>query len=121
MSIQGIVEDLGIPATSVGLALTTGTFAMAGFVLLGTRLAAKLGVRRALQIGMIGPTFAAIVISVTNAGWSLFAVQFLSGTTMALVAPSLTVIIAHNYQGRQQVKPSGSSPRPFRSPRSCRC
>ena len=102
VSIQGIVEDLGIPASSVGLALTTGTFAMAGFVLLGARLAARLGVRRALQIGMIGPTFAAIVISLTNAGWSLFAVQFLSGTTMALVAPSLTVIIAHNYQGRQQ-------------------
>lgn len=102
VSIQGIVEDLGIPATSVGLALTTSTFAMAGFVLLGARVAAKLGVRRALQIGMIGPTVAAIVISVTTVGWSLFAVQFLSGATSALVAPSLTVIIAHNYQDRQQ-------------------
>jgi hypothetical protein len=27
VSIEGIVEDLGIPATSVGLALTTSTFA----------------------------------------------------------------------------------------------
>lgn len=107
VSIQGIVEDLGIPASSVGLALTTSTFAMAGFVLLGARLAARIGVRKALQLGMIGPTLAAIVIAVTNAGWSLFAVQALSGATIALVAPSLTVIIASNYQGRQQAQAIG--------------
>ena len=107
VSIQGIVEDLGIPATSVGLALTTGTFAMAGFVLLGARLAARLGVRKALQIGMIGPTVAAIVISLTNVGWSLFAAQALSGATVALAAPSLTVIIASNYHGKQQAQAIG--------------
>ena len=107
VSIEGIVEDLGIPASSVGLALTTSTFAMAGFVLLGARLAARIGVRRALQLGMIGPTVAAIVISVTDAGWSLFAVQALSGATVALVAPSLTVIVASNYQGRQQAQAIG--------------
>jgi len=107
VSIQGIVEDLGIPASSVGLALTTATFAMAGFVLIGARLAARLGVNRALQIGLIGPTVAAIVISVTNVGWSLFAVQALSGTTVALVTPSLTVIIAGNYQGQQQSQAIG--------------
>ena len=107
VSIQGIVEDLGIPASSVGLALTTSTFAMAGFVLLGARLAARMGVRKALQIGLVGPTVAAIVISVTNAGWSLFAVQALSGATIALVAPSLTVIIASNYQGKQQAQAIG--------------
>ena len=107
VSIQGIVEDLGIPASSVGLALTTSTFAMAGFVLLGARLAARMGVRKALQIGLVGPTVAAVVISVTNAGWSLFAVQALSGATIALVAPSLTVIIASNYQGKQQAQAIG--------------
>jgi MFS family permease len=107
VSIEGIVEDLGIPASSVGLALTTSTFAMAGFVLLGARLAARIGVRKALQLGMIGPTIAAIVISVTNAGWTLFAVQALNGATVALVAPSLTVIIASNYRGRQQAQAIG--------------
>lgn len=107
VSIQGIVEDLGIPATSVGLALTTSTFAMAGFVLLGARIGARMGPRRALQIGMIGPTVAATVIAVTNVGWSLFAVQALSGMTVALVAPALTVIIASNYRGPQQAQAIG--------------
>jgi MFS family permease len=102
VSIEGIVEDLGIPATSVGLALTTSTFAMAGFVLLGSRIGARIGPRRALHIGMIGPTIAAITISLTDQGWMLFAVQALNGATVALAAPALTVVIASNYQGRQQ-------------------
>ena len=102
VSIEGIVEDLGIPATSVGLALTTSTFAMAGFVLLGARVGAKIGPRKALHIGMIGPTVAAITISLTNQGWMLFAVQALNGATVALAAPALTVVIASNYHGRQQ-------------------
>lgn len=102
VSIEGIVEDLGIPATSVGLALTTSTFAMAGFVLLGSRIGARIGPRRALHIGMVGPTIAAITISLTDQGWMLFAVQALNGATVALAAPALTVVIASNYQGRQQ-------------------
>jgi MFS family permease len=102
VSIEGIVNDLGIPATSVGLALTTGTFAMAGFVLLGARVGAKIGPRKALHIGMIGPTVAAVTISLTNQGWMLFGVQAFSGATMALAAPAMTVVIASNYKGKQQ-------------------
>ncbi|HYN33355.1 MAG TPA: MFS transporter [Ilumatobacteraceae bacterium] len=102
VSIEGLVNDLGIPATSVGLALTTGTFAMAGFVLLGARVGAKIGPRKALHIGMIGPTVAAITISLTNQGWMLFAVQAFSGAMMALAAPAMTVVIVRNYQGKQQ-------------------
>jgi MFS family permease len=107
VSIEGIVEDLGIPATSVGLALTTSTFAMAGFVLLGSRIGARIGPRRALHIGMVGPTVAAITISITDQGWMLFAVQALNGATLALAAPALTVMIASNYQGKQQAQAIG--------------
>lgn len=66
-----------------------------------------MGVSKALQLGMISPTIAAIVIALTNAGWSLFAVRALSGATVALVAPSLTVIIASNYHGKQQAQAIG--------------
>ncbi len=107
VSIEGIVDDLGIPATSVGLALTTGTFAMAGFVLLGARIGAKIGPRKALHIGMIGPTVAAVTISLTNQGWMLFGVQAFSGATMALAAPAMTVTIAANYHGKQQSQAIG--------------
>jgi MFS family permease len=107
VSIEGIVDDLDIPATSVGLALTTSTFAMAGFVLLGARIGAKIGPRRALHIGMLGPTIAAITISLTTQGWMLFAVQALNGATVALAAPALTIVVASSYHGKQQSQAIG--------------
>ena len=107
VSIQGITKDLGIPASSVGLALTTSTFAMAGFVLLGAKLGAKLGVRRALQIGIVVPALVALTISLSSSGTLLFVAQALQGSSVALAAPALTVLIARNYHGKQQAQAIG--------------
>ena len=107
VSIQGITKDLGIPASSVGLALTTSTFAMAGFVLLGAKLGAKLGVRRALQIGIVVPALVALTISLSSSGTVLFVAQALQGSSVALAAPALTVLIARNYHGKQQAQAIG--------------
>lgn len=62
-SIAGTTQDPGIHATSVGLALTTSTFATAGFVLLGAKPGVKLGMRQAFQIGVFVPVCVAIMIS----------------------------------------------------------
>ncbi len=107
VSINGIVEDLGIPATAVGLALTTSTFATAGFVLLGAKLGAKLGMRRAFQIGVFIPMLVAITISLTQSGTMLFVAQMFQGSSIALAVPSLTVMIARNYHGKQQAQAIG--------------
>src|SRR4051812_38885447 len=71
VSINGITQDLDIPPTAVGTALTTGTFAMATFVLIGAKLGAKIGVRRAFQIGVIVPGLAAALIAVAQNGPTL--------------------------------------------------
>jgi MFS family permease len=102
VSITGITEDLGIAPTEVGTALTTGTFAMASFVLLGAKLGARIGVRLAFQIGVGVPAFAAMLIASAQNGTTLLVAQFLSGMAIALAAPALTVIIASNYHGKQQ-------------------
>lgn len=107
VSIAGITEDLGIPATAVGTALTTGTFAMAGFILLGAKLGAKMGIRRAFQIGVVVPAIAAFAIATAQSGPQLFIAQAVSGASVALSAPALTVLIAKNYRGRQQAQAIG--------------
>lgn len=107
VSIAGITTDLGIPATSVGTALTTGTFAMAGFILLGAKVGARIGVRRAFQIGVLVPAAAAFVITFAQNGTELFIAQAISGASVALSAPALTVLIARNYRGRQQAQAIG--------------
>lgn len=107
VSIAGITKDLGIPATAVGLALTTGTFAMAGFILLGSKLGARIGYRRGLQIGTIVPTLAAATIAAAQNGPMLFTAQALQGASVALAAPALTVMIASNYRDKQQASAIG--------------
>ncbi|TQF69016.1 MFS transporter [Rhodococcus spelaei] len=107
VSMAGITTDLDTPATSVGTAITAGTFAMAAFILLGAKIGAKFGTRRVFQIAVVihGAAMAAVGVSVSPA--MLFIAQAASGAVIALIAPALTVFIAANYQGDQQAKSIG--------------
>lgn len=107
VSMQGITTDLDTPATSVGTAITAGTFAMAAFIMLGAKIGAKFGTRRVFQIAVIihGAAMAAVALSVSPA--MLFIAQAASGAVIALIAPALTVFIATNFQGEQRAKSIG--------------
>ncbi|WP_300016683.1 MFS transporter [Pseudonocardia sp.] len=107
VSMQGITTDLNTPATSVGTAITAGTFAMAAFILLGAKVGAKYGSRRVFQIAVAihGAAMAAVALSVSPA--MLFVAQAASGAVIALIAPALVVFIATNFRGEQQAKAIG--------------
>ncbi|MGO4692114.1 MFS transporter [Glaciibacter sp. 2TAF33] len=107
VSMHGITTDLDTPATSVGTAITAGTFAMAAFILLGAKIGAKFGTRRVFQIALVihGAAMAAVMLSVSPA--MLFIAQAASGAVIALIAPALTVFIAANFHGEQQAKSIG--------------
>ena len=107
VSMQGITTDLDTPATSVGTAITAGTFAMAAFILLGAKIGAKFGSRRVFQIAVAihGVAMACVALSVSPA--MLFIAQAASGAVIALIAPALVVFIAANFKGEQQAKSIG--------------
>ena len=107
VSMAGITTDLNTPATTVGTAITAGTFAMAAFILLGAKLGAKFGSRGVFQIAVIihGLAMAGVALSVSPA--MLFIAQAASGAVIALIAPALVVFIAANFKGRQQAQAIG--------------
>ncbi len=107
VSMAGITSDLDTPATSVGTAITAGTFAMAAFILLGAKIGARFGTRLVFQIAVVihGTAMAAVALSQTAA--MLFVAQAASGAVIALIAPALTVFIATNFTGEQQAKSIG--------------
>jgi MFS family permease len=107
VSMQGITTDLDTPATSVGTAITAGTFAMAAFILLGAKVGAKFGSRRVFQIAVLihGLAMAGVALSVSPA--MLFIAQAASGAVIALIAPALVVFIATNFRGEQQARAIG--------------
>lgn len=107
VSMQGITTDLDTAATSVGTAITAGTFSMAAFILLGAKLGARFGTRKVFQIAVAihAAAMAGVALSLSPA--MLFIAQASSGAVIALIAPALTVFIATNYKDQQQAKAIG--------------
>jgi MFS family permease len=107
VSMAPITNDLDTPATSVGTAITAGTFAMAAFILLGAKVGSRFGTRRVFQIAVAihAAAMAGVALSLNPA--MLFVAQASSGAVIALIAPALTVFIATNYHGDRQAKAIG--------------
>ena len=107
VSMAGITSDLDTPATSVGTAITAGTFAMAAFILLGAKIGSRFGTRRVFQIAVAIHASAMAAVAVSQSPAMLFIAQASSGAVIALIAPALTVFIATNYSGAQQARAIG--------------
>lgn len=107
VSMAGITSDLNTAATTVGTAITAGTFAMAAFILLGAKVGARFGTRRVFQIAVVIHGLAMLGVAVSQSPAVLFIAQASSGAVIALIAPALTVFIATNYEEDQQAKSVG--------------
>ncbi|PPL19670.1 MFS transporter [Microterricola pindariensis] len=107
VSMAGITSDLHTPATSVGTAITAGTFAMAAFILLGAKIGARFGTRLVFQIAVVIHGLAMAVVALAQTPAMLFVAQAASGAVIALIAPALTVFIASNFKGDQQARSIG--------------
>jgi MFS family permease len=107
VSMAGITTDLDTPATSVGTAITAGTFAMAAFILLGAKIGARFGTRGVFQIAVAIHALAMAGVALSLSPAMLFIAQASSGAVIALIAPALTVFIATNYSGDRQAKAIG--------------
>jgi len=107
VSMAGLTSDLSIPATAVGTAITTGTFSMAAFILLGAKIGSKFGTKRVFQIAVFIHALSMLLVTLAVNGTMLFIGQALGGAVIALIAPALTVFIAANYKGKQQAQAIG--------------
>lgn len=107
VSMAGITTELDTPATSVGTAITAGTFAMAAFILLGAKIGAKFGTRRVFQVAVVIHGLAMLAVAASVSPAMLFIAQAASGAVIALIAPALVVFIATNFKGKQQAQAIG--------------
>lgn len=107
VSMVGITTDLDTPATSVGTAITAGTFAMAAFILLGAKIGSRFGTRGVFQIAVAIHAVAMAGVALSMSPVMLFIAQASSGAVIALIAPALTVFIATNYDGPRQARAIG--------------
>jgi MFS family permease len=107
VSIDGIASSFNASATTVGTAIVTYALVVAGFILLGARVAQIFGSRRVFRASValfgIGMTIMALSPGVIT----MIVAQVVAGTAAAALVPTLVVLITDNYKGSQQEKALG--------------
>jgi MFS family permease len=107
VSLGPISEDLNAPSTAAATALLIYSLFVAAFVMLGAKIGKLVGERRVFQIGVVVQGAAmALMASSTNAG-TMNTAQAIAGIAAAGAVPTLVVLIAVNYHGRQQATALG--------------
>jgi MFS family permease len=107
VSIGPIVEDLNAPATAVGTAIVVYSLFVAAFVMLGAKLGKLFGARLVFQVGVIAHGISMGMMAVSTDANTMNNAQIIAGIAAAILVPTLVVLIASNYQGRQQEQALG--------------
>ena len=107
VSIGPIVEELNVPATSVGTALVVYSLFVAAFVMLGAKLGKIFGARLVFQVTVLLHGLAMALMAFSQSANMMNAAQALAGIAAAALVPTLVVLIAANYNGPQKSQALG--------------
>ena len=102
VSVGRIAQDLHVPATSVATALVVYSLFVAALVMVGAKLGRMLGERLAFQLGVAVHAVAMGMMAFSTDARTMDNAQAIAGAAAAVIVPTLVVLIAANYQGRQQ-------------------
>jgi MFS family permease len=107
VSMSGMVASFDTQPTTVGTAIVLYSLGVSGFILLGAKLSQRFGAKIFFQIavGMLAVAMVLMVISPTAE--IMLAAQALAGMGAAGLVPTLVVLIANHYQGKQQAEAIG--------------
>jgi MFS family permease len=104
VSIGAIVDDFNTSPASVSTALVVYSLAVAGFVMLGAKVAEWFGARLVFQAGVIVQGAAMGLMALSPSAARMVQVQGLAGLAAAALVPTLVVLIATHYSGKQQAQ-----------------
>jgi MFS family permease len=107
VSIGPIVEDLNTPATSVATGLVLYSLFVAAFVMLGAKLGKLFGERLVFQVSALAHGVAMLLMALATDADAMNLAQITAGIAAALLVPTLVVLLAANYRGRQQEQALG--------------
>jgi MFS family permease len=107
VSIDGIASSFNTSATTVGSAIVAYALVVAGFILLGARIAQMLGSRRVFRISVLLFGAGMAIMATSVAVPMMIIAQMTAGAAAAALVPTLVVLVADNYKGRQQEQALG--------------
>lgn len=107
VSIGNIVNEFDTSPTTVGTAIVAYSLAVAGFVMLGGKLGQKFGSLNVFRIATAVLLVAMGIMTFSPNATVMIIAQLLAGLAAAAIVPTLVVLIANNYKGKQQAQALG--------------
>jgi len=107
VSMSGMVESFDTPPTTVGTAIVMYSLGVSGFILLGAKLGQRFGSKIFFQVAVAMFLVALVTMVLSPTAEVMLAAQGLAGLSGAALVPTLVVLIANHYQGRQQAEAVG--------------
>jgi MFS family permease len=102
VSLGSISEDLDAPATATATALLLYALFLAALVMLGAKVGKLVGERRLFQVAVVAHGLAMVLMATSTNASTMNTAQAIAGVVAAGLVPTLVVLIAANYHGRQQ-------------------
>jgi MFS family permease len=107
VSMGGMVESFSTPPTTVGTAVVLYSLGVSGFIMLGAKLGQRFGSKIFFQSAVALFLLAMVTMVVSPTAEVMLAGQGLAGFAGAALVPTLVVLIAHHYRGKQQAEAVG--------------
>jgi MFS family permease len=107
VSMGGMVESFGVPPTTVGTAVVLYSLGVSGFIMLGAKLGQRFGSKHFFQAAVALFLLAMVTMVVSPTAEVMLAGQGLAGFAGAALVPTLVVLIADHYRGKQQAEAVG--------------
>jgi predicted MFS family arabinose efflux permease len=108
VSLGGMVNSFNVPPTTVGTGIVAYGMLVAGFVMLGAKLAQRFGALRVFRAAVLLFCGAQILMTFSPTAAVMITAQALCGAAAAVIVPCLVALIAENYKGKQQATAVGA-------------
>ncbi len=102
VSIGGIVAEFNVAPTTVGTAIVAYSLGVAGFIMLGAKLGQMFGSLKVFRAATLALLIAVALVTFAPNATVLILAQLMAGLAAAVIVPTLVVLIANNYRGKQQ-------------------
>ena len=107
VSLGPMSKDLHAPATAAATALLVYSLFVAASVMLGAKIGKLVGERRVFQVSVVVHGVAMGLMATSTSASTMNTAQAIAGVAAAALVPTLVVLIAANYHGRQQATALG--------------
>jgi MFS family permease len=107
VSMGGMVASFGTPPTTVGTAIVLYSLGVSGFIMLGAKLGQRFGSKVFFQAAVVLFLAAMVTMVASPTAEVMLAAQGLAGFAGASLVPTLVVLIANHYRGKQQAEAVG--------------